>query len=126
MNEQKMISLVHNLYQAVDNKDLDYLSKILAKQARFRIGNNSALTDKVLILEGNRQFFASVKSMSHSIDDIVYQGSDEHGISKVCCYGSVKYLRLDGSEHAVVFSTFLAVQNSLIIDYLVFVDLSGL
>jgi len=64
--------------------------------------------------------------MARSIDDIVCQGVDEHGISKLSCYGSVKFLRLDGSERAFVFSTFLAVQCSLIMDYLVFVDLSGL
>jgi len=126
MNEQQMTNMVRDLYQAVDNKDTDYLSNILAKQVRFRIGNNSALTDRALILVENRQFFSSVKSMAHSIDDIVYQGVDEHGISKLSCYGSVRYLRHDGSEHSVVFSTFLAVQSSLIIDYLVFVDLSGL
>ena len=67
MNTQQVNTLVNDLYQAVDNKDIDYLNNNLAMQTRFRLGNNPAETNKALILEGNRQFFSSVKSMSHSI-----------------------------------------------------------
>ena len=126
MNKQQINTLVHDLYQAVDNKDIDYLNNNLAEQIRFRIGNNPAVTDKALILEENHQFFSSIKSMTHSIEDIVYQESDNHGMAKVSCYGIVDYVRLDGSELSAVFSTFLEIKNSLITDYLIFADLSGL
>jgi ketosteroid isomerase-like protein len=126
MNKQQINTLVHDLYQAVDNKDIDYLKNNLAKQSRFRIGNSPAATDKTLILEGNRQFFASIKSMKHRIEDIVFQVSDKPSTTKINCYGTVDYVRLDGSAHSVVFSTFLEVQSGLITDYLVFADLSGL
>ena len=126
MNKQQATTLVRALYQAVDNKDIDYLNDNLAEQIRFRIGNNPAVIDKTLVLEANRQFFSSVKSMAHSIEDIVYESCDKQGKAKISCYGTVDYLRLDGSEYSAVFSTFLEVQNRLITDYLVFADLSDL
>ena len=126
MNQQQVNIFVRDLYLAVDNKDIDYLDKNLAQQCRFRIGNYPVAMDKAIILEGNRQFFASISSMSHSIEDIVFQVSEHPDTTKVSCYGTVNYIRLDGSAHCAVFSTFLEVKNNLITDYLVFVDLSGL
>ncbi|WP_299810700.1 nuclear transport factor 2 family protein [uncultured Shewanella sp.] len=126
MNTQEINVLVQKLYQAVDNKDLDYLDNNLANQVRFRLGNNPVVTDKSEILQGNKQFFSSIESMRHSIEDVVYQLCDSSGTIKASCYGTVNYVRLDGSEYSAVFSTFLTVQNGLITDYLIFADLSGL
>jgi len=126
MNKQQAQVLVHNLYQAVDNKDIRQLDKLLAEQLRFRIGNHSAETDKSLVLAANRQFFSSIRSMSHSIEDLIYQEIGHSGITKISCYGTVDYVRLNGSRHSTVFSTCLEIQQGLIKDYLVFADLSGL
>ncbi|GIU47232.1 hypothetical protein TUM4438_25720 [Shewanella sairae] len=126
MNNQEINNLVHQLYQAVDNKDLNYLDSHLANKVRFRLGNNPVVTDKSDILEGNKQFFSSIESMRHCIEDIVYQLCDRSGTIKASSYGTVDYVRLDGSEYSIVFSTFLKVQNGLITDYLIFADLSGL
>lgn len=126
MNQQEINILVRSLYRAVDNKDIHYLNSCLADKVRFRLGNNLAVTDKSDILEGNKQFFSSIESMKHRIEEIIYQANDDSGIVKVSCHGTVDYVRLDSSEHSAVFSTFLKIQNGLILDYLVFVDLSGL
>lgn len=139
---QQAINLVNSLYAAVDNKDVDYLAKNLSDRIRFRIGNHPAATEKEEILEANRQFFASIGAMSHTLEDIIFQPhSADSGASsqlaeqkvvgqvingKISCYGRVDYVRLDGSEHSAVFSTFLEVKDNLIVDYLVFADLSGL
>ncbi|GIU20807.1 MULTISPECIES: nuclear transport factor 2 family protein [unclassified Shewanella] len=126
MNTEGINILVQKLYQAVDNKDLDYLDNNLANQVRFRLGNNPAITKKSAILQGNKQFFSSIESMQHTIEDVVYQAPNKPNTIKVSCCGTVDYVRLDGSRHSAVFSTFLTVQNGLITDYLVFADLSGL
>lgn len=126
MNQQDINNLVNNLYHAVDNKDLDYLHDNLANQVRFRLGNNPAALEKSDIIEGNRQFFASITSMRHSVENILYQVNNNQNTVKVSCNGTVDYIRLDGSEHSVVFSTFLEVKGGLITDYLVFADLSDL
>ncbi|WP_017006202.1 nuclear transport factor 2 family protein [Enterovibrio norvegicus] len=126
MDNQHVDTLVRNLYQAVDNKDVDYLEGALSEQSRFRLGNYPEVTDKAQILEGNRQFFSSIESMKHTIDDIMFQRSDQTDSTRISCFGTVDYVRLDGSEHSAVFSTFLDVKNGLIADYLVFADLSSL
>lgn len=126
MDKQQVTTLVDDLYQAVDDKDIDYLDTALSVHCRFRMGNTPEVTDKALILEGNRQFFAGIKSMKHAIEEIVFEHTEVCGSTKICCYGTVKYERLDGSEHSAVFSTYLEIKNRLIIEYLVFADLSGL
>ncbi|MEZ9525594.1 nuclear transport factor 2 family protein [Enterovibrio norvegicus] len=126
MDIQHVDTLVRNLYQAVDNKDVDYLEGALSEQSRFRLGNYPEITDKTQTLEGNRQFFSSIEAMKHTIDNIVFQHSDKTDSTHISCFGTVDYVRLDGSQHSAVFSTFLDVKNGLIADYLVFADLSGL
>lgn len=126
MNTQEINTLVQKLYQAVDNKDLDYLQNNLASKVRFRLGNNPAATDKSAILEGNKQFFSSIESMKHTIEEVIYQPADSSDAVRASCHGTVDYVRLDGSKYSAVFSTFLKVQNSMITDYLIFADLSDL
>ena len=126
MNQQEINALVNNLYQAVDNKDVDYLDRHLANKVRFRIGNHPALTNKSEILSANQSFFSSITSMKHSIDRIVHQHEPTSDTTHISCHGTVDYVRLDESEHSAVFSTSLSVQNGEIVDYLVFADLSGL
>ena len=125
MNQQNITTLVHSLYQAVDNKDLDFLENNLTSQARFRLGNFPEVVGIKNILEGNKQFFTSIESMSHTIEDIILAPNDS-SIVKVCCHGAVDYIRLDGSGHSAMFSTVLTIDDGLISDYLVFADISGL
>lgn len=128
MTHHKAQQLVKNLYQAVDSKNVDYLNDHLSQRIRFRIGNSPAANNKEIILQANRQFFSSVHSMKHTIEEVVSQivNKDGRAVDKIVCYGRVDYVRLDGSEHSAVFSTVLEVEDNLITDYLVFADLSGL
>lgn len=111
---------VKALYQAVDNKDVDYLDTVLSEQVNFRIGNNATITDKATALAANAQFFSSIESMSHTIDNVWEQGQD------IICNGTVDYVRLDGTPHTAYFSTVLTVTDQLIKDYFVYADLSQL
>lgn len=128
MNQLQSQQLVKNLYQAVDNKNVAYLKDNLSQSIRFRIGNNPIATDKAEILEANSQFFNSIQSMKHTVEDVISQVVNKEGevVVKIACHGRVDYVRLDGTEHSAVFSTVLDVENSLITDYLVFADLSEL
>lgn len=126
MNNQQVNAFVRELYHAVDNKDVEYLKNNLAEQISFSIGNNPVATDKAAILEANSQFFSSIESMAHTIEGVVFQGTETKDVTKISCHGCVNYVRKDGTKHSAVFSTFLAVQHALIIDYRVFADLSGL
>ncbi len=128
MNQQHVQQLVTELYQAVDAKNVDYLGDKLAENTRFRIGNYPAETNKSIILDANRDFFSSIDSMRHTIEDVFSQTifKDGKSVDKITCFGHVDYVRLNSTEHSVVFSTFLEIENNKITDYLVFADLSAL
>jgi len=112
---------ITDLYaNAVDAKDLEHLSTLLADNVRFRVANHDSVIGKNAVLEANRAFFAGITSMTHHIDNIWSQGDD------VICNGSVDYIRLDGSAFSAVFATILKLENDLISDYLVYADVSQL
>ena len=114
------LSLVNNLYQCVDAKDVTALAAFLSDDVRFRIGNFDMLQGKADVLAANAEFFSSITSMTHQIDSIWVQEKD------VICHGQVNYVRLDQTTHAVPFATILQLQQGKISNYLVFVDLSQL
>ena len=109
MNQQHVQQLVTELYQAVDPKNVDYLGDKLAEKTRFRIGNYPAETNKSTILDANRDFFSSIDSMRHTIEDVFSQTifKDGKSVDKITCFGRVDYVCLNSTEHSVVFSTFL-------------------
>ena len=112
---------IKDLYSnAVDRKDVDHLSSFLLDDVQFRIGNHDPVHGKSAVLEANRAFFASITSMTHTIDNICSQDDD------VVCNGSVDYIRLDGSAHSVTFATVLKLENDKIADFSVYADLSQL
>jgi ketosteroid isomerase-like protein len=120
MNSQEANQLINTLYKAVDNKDLNYLDKILSDDVNFRIGNYETISDKATALAANEQFFGSINAMNHTIDKVWQVEND------VLCNGVVDYIRLDGSEHSAYFSTVLTIDNGKITDYFVYADISQL
>lgn len=111
---------VEELYRQVDSKNTEYLDEVLGDNVRFCIGNNPIISDKNEVLIANQNFFNSIASMTHSITNIIIDGT------QVSCHGRVDYVRLDGSDFSAVFSTALKIDNNKITEYLVFADLSGL
>lgn len=124
LSKQNAADFIRQLYQAVDNKNIEFLQQYLAENIRFRIGNNPVNQDKTAILKANQDFFASIQSMAHSIEEVIVQGDNK--TTKASCFGRVDYVRLDGTQHSAVFATYLQLENEQITDYLVFADLSGL
>ena len=117
MNEKV---LIEKLYKSVDNRSVEDLSVFLAEDVRFRIANHDPVVGKKAVLEANQAFFTSIASMSHRIDNVWSQGED------VICNGRVDYIRLDGSEFSAPFATVLKLQDSNIVDYQVYADISEL
>lgn len=120
MNIQQANQLIKTLYNAVDNKDLNYLDKTLSDDVNFRIGNYDTISDKATALAANEQFFGSINSMSHTIDNVWHVKND------ILCNGVVDYIRLDGSELSAYFSTVLTIDNGKIVDFFVYADISSL
>ncbi len=118
MNPQIFIKELY--HSAVDTKDLNALSSFLAENVLFRLANFDAVKGREEVLEANKSFFNSIKSMNHVLDDIWSIGTD------IICKGSVQYIRLDGSFHTANFSTFLKLEQEKISEYIVYADLSDL
>jgi len=117
---QQAKQVIEKLYNAVDNKNLDFLDEILADDVNFRIGNYDTVTGKPNVLAANKQFFTSITSMNHTLDKVWHFEND------VLCNGIVDYIRLDGSECSAYFSTVLTFVKDKVIEYFVYVDISAL
>lgn len=117
MNIKKFIKA---LYENVDAKNTDHLNEVLSKAVHFRIGNHDAVIGKPAVLEANRNFFNSIASMSHTIENV--WGSQED----IICNGQVDYVRLNGSRYSAPFATVLKMQENQIRDYRVYADISEL
>lgn len=112
--------LIAALYQSVDTKDLDGLGALLCDGVVFQLGNHPKILGKAAVVAANSDFFGSIQSMSHQIDEIWQRGE------QLMCAGSVFYTRLDGSNLSVPFATILGLEAGLIATFQVYVDVSGL
>jgi ketosteroid isomerase-like protein len=120
MNNENAKQFIMTLYKAFDNKELNYLKEHMTDDVNFRIGNFETLADKDTALAANEQFFSSIHSMSHTLDNVwVVENT-------IISNGTVDYIRLDGSEHAAYFSTVLTMVDNRIADYFVYADISAL
>ncbi|MEH6442622.1 MAG: nuclear transport factor 2 family protein [Oceanospirillaceae bacterium] len=117
---ENAVKFCADLYRAVDNKDINFLSKVLAEDIDFRIANFPSVTGKKAVIIANQQFFGTIKSMHHTLLN-TYSVADD-----IFCHGTVDYQRLDGSAHQAFFSTALKLKQGKIAEYLVFADLSKL
>jgi len=114
------ITFVKDLYQAVDDKNIERLSHFLADDVCFSLANYPSTKGKAEVLEANKHFFTTIESMQHNLDNI-WQIEN-----RLICHGTVSYVRLDKTETKAAFATILSIQNNTITNYLVYADLSAL
>ncbi|MGI9304344.1 MAG: nuclear transport factor 2 family protein [Gammaproteobacteria bacterium] len=109
-----------DLFKSIDRKDADGFVSFLTEEATFRLGNTPPVTGRESIRKAVSPFFSSIQALEHGlIDTWVLQHA-------VICIGEAKYTRHDGSVLAVPFANVLKLNNSLVHEYLVYVDISQL
>ncbi|MCZ6469221.1 MAG: nuclear transport factor 2 family protein [Candidatus Dadabacteria bacterium] len=113
-------NIMKELYQYVDDKNINGLESLLAENVHFRLGNFESVRGLKNVLEANTSFFKSIESMKHQIDNIWQEKND------VICNGKVEYIRLDGSKHSITFASILTIIDGKIDNYLVYADVSKL
>ena len=113
-------NIIKELYQYVDDKNINGLESLLAENVHFRLGNFESVRGLKNVLEANTSFFKSIESMKHQIDNIWQEKND------VICNGKVEYIRLDGSKHSITFASILTIIDGKIDNYLVYADVSKL
>lgn len=113
--------LIIDLYKnAVDARDTEHLARFITDDAVFRIGNHDPIIGVKDVVSVNENFFHSIDSMNHTIDKILNEA--DYSV----CYGTVRYVRLDGSKTSAVFATVLRFVGDKISEYYVYADLSEL
>jgi len=115
MNSDKLIS---ELFRAVDEKDIDKFCSYLHKNCNFRFGNLPVVSGLEEIQNFVSQFFDSINSLSHDIEEF---WSTPDGI---ICHGTVTYIRHDNTSLTVPFSNILKISDEKINDYFIFIDTS--
>ncbi len=113
-------SWVQNLLQSIDNMEVETFLTFLADDVLFRFGNADPVNGKVAVGEAVENFFGTVKEMQH---DMIRIWSEE---DTVICQGTVTYTRHDSTVLSVPFVNILVCENNLIMEYLIFVDVSQL
>lgn len=112
--------MINELFKAIDSKDPQAFSSLLAAECRFCFGNMPAVDGVDQIRDFVAGFFDSIDSLTHEIKDSwAIPGG-------VVCHGLVSYTRHNGTVLSVPFANILMSNASGITDYQIFADTSQL
>jgi len=117
---RNMKDFVNNLFTATDRMDADAFVLFLTENASFRFANAPAVFGRENIRKAVSDFFSSVKSLQHRILGVWEDAGT------VICEGEVTYERHDGGKSTFSFVDILRMKGQLIVDYRVYIDISGL
>lgn len=118
-NPSEHTPVITALYTAVDEMNAEGVVDHVTDDVQFQLGNFEPLAGRDAVKSSNAAFFKTIKAMEHTINN-VWSCDDT-----VICDGTVRYTRLDHSEHEVPFAAHLGLSDGKIADYRVFVDVSG-
>jgi len=108
------------LFQSIDDQDAEAFLDFLSDDVEFRFGNAEPVNGKAAVSTVIKHFFNSIKSVRHVLSRVW----NEEGF--VICHGTVTYTRHDATTLSVPFANILGLRDSLISEYLIFVDVSAL
>lgn len=94
MNDKQWLE---SLFEAIDSRDSMRFSQFMAVDGIFRFGNLPAIQGREVVEGFVRNFFDSIRSVSHTILD------RRRTPDGVICHGMVSYTRQGGSVLTVPF-----------------------
>jgi hypothetical protein len=103
---------VYELYTDVDAMRRDRIGPWLAPNYETRMGNNPPVLGKAAALANSERFWKTIRSMRHTIEDVVVDGD------RAVSLAIVTYTRLDGSEVSLPVATYLRRSGPREIDQL--------
>jgi ketosteroid isomerase-like protein len=113
-------AFVEQMFARVDVRDAEGFAACFTEHGSFRFANTPMLTGRAAIRDFIAGFFAGIGGISHqfegcwSVDDRAF------------CNGLVTYVRKDGSELTVPWSTVSRFEDGKLAEYLAYVDASKL
>lgn len=111
---------INKLFQVLDKNDVEGFLTFLSEDALFRFGNADPVIGKGAIREAMTIFYGSIKAISHKVRETWVRPDT------VICHGSVTYTRHDSSEYTVLFADIFKMDDTLIKEYLIYIDNSEL
>src|SRR4030095_8328168 len=102
--------------KTIDAKDADGFADFITEDGIFRFGNQPDVKGRKAIAGYVAQFFTMIKSSEHEV--VNFWEKD----NVIICQGLVHYTRLDGKKVDVNFCNIFYMQNSLIKEYLIYID----
>jgi ketosteroid isomerase-like protein len=115
-----MQKLIHNLFSAIDRKDMEQFLSCIAPDASFRFGSAPAVAGHDAIRAAVGGFFDSIAGLSHELRQTISSGS------ALVCEGDVTYTRHDGSEITLPFANVFEFADGLVADYKIYIDIGPL
>jgi ketosteroid isomerase-like protein len=110
--------MIHDLFEAIDAKDVEGLLAHLAPDATQRFGNQEPLHGHREIGAANAAFFSAIESLRHEVTGL--WESDDTVIVRI----DATYVRLDGRSVTVPAVSIIQESDGLIVDYQVCVDMA--
>lgn len=111
---------LEDLFRAVDTKDTQRFLGFLTPDATFRFGNGPTVSGRTAIGEAVARFFASIHALDHRLL-ATWKDTDS-----LVCQGDVTYTRHDGSAVTLPFVNLFRLRDSLIREYLIYIDATPL
>ena len=108
------------LFQSIDNQDVDAFTAHISDDVVFRFGNADLVEGKAAVRDLVTGFFSSIKGLQHKLECVW------HVDNGIICHGNVTYTRHDSSTLNVPFANVFEMHNGVIEKYLIFVDTSEL
>ena len=112
--------MIKDLFKSIDSKDVNEFLTFCSDDVSFVFGNADPLNGKDSVKAMLESFNNSIDSVSHNIFKVQNQEND------IIVQGEVSYTRLDNTILKVPFCNIFKMKNSLIKDYLIYVDTSML
>ena len=113
MNRKEWLELLGG---AIDAKDSELFASYLTEDGIFRFGNAEPVKGRRAVADYVAAFFNMIKGSEHRVVNFWEQGDN------VIWQGEVDYTRLDGKKVKVQFTNIFYMKDSLIDQYLIYID----
>lgn len=113
-------SWIFDLFASIDRRDSAAFAGFLTEDASFRFGNQQAVRGRGAIGEAVGQFFEQIAALKHRVLNAWDAGD------AVIVTGEVTYTRHDGSRLTLPFADVFHMRDSLIREYLIYMDVTPL
>ena len=107
---------VNELFEAVDEGDVDRFVQFMTEDVQFRAGSNEPLRGRRAVREDIAGLLSSIQGMRHKLSNTLVHDDI------VVAHGTVTYTRHDESTLTVPFADIWTMDGGKIKEYLIFID----